>query len=204
MIEALNAVKSCKVNDMDYERGGAAAGGGSGRPGRPRPGTYVAALLFAAILAGTVAVRVLAPSEQRERGTGTTQATGTTRAAGSGVHGTVTLREGDCQPGVVGEPGGSGCRVHPASRRVHVYSPPIGDGAVEGAYYHGGRRPTSVGRSDSQGKYAIDLPAGSYTILVEDDGRFYCHSFEGGRACAVTVRAGERVRRDLEIDHGSF
>jgi hypothetical protein len=174
---------------------------------RGRPGTYAAALLLAAILAGVVVVRLLLPEERPDRdpalGGGSSLPAATTLVAGSGVHGTVVLRQGNCQPRVVGRTGGLGCELRPTSRRLYVYSPPIGGSEIEGAYYRGGRRPASVGRSDGQGGYAIALPAGAYSILVEDRGRSYCRSFSGGLACAVTVRAGERVRRDLEIDHGS-
>jgi hypothetical protein len=174
---------------------------GLGGPGRHGLWSYAAPLTLVAVLAGVVVARVLLPAQ---RPLPPERETRTTVAAGSGVSGTVTVREGDCQPGVVGEAHRTGCGARPVSRRIYVYSPPIGAAAIASAYYRGGLRPVSVGRSDGRGNYAIELPAGSYSVLVEDGGRHYCNSLAGGRACAVTVRPGKRARHDLEIDHGSF
>ncbi len=173
------------------------------RTGRHRLGALVAVLLFTAILGSVVMIRALWPTQQPLPAL---EAPGTTGvlATGSGIRGKVTLREGNCQPGVVGETRAIPCDVRPVSRRVYIYSPPVRDNELDGAYYRGGRRPKAIVHSDGRGNYAIDLPAGSYSILVEDDGRHYCNSASGGRACAVTIRAGEHLRRDVEIDHGSF
>jgi hypothetical protein len=203
MIEPIEPVKTVNMDETVTTDGGAMNGQGPRSSGRHSLGALVALLLFAAILGSVVVVRALLPTQQPLPAP-ETPGTTTTLAAGSGVHGTVTLREGNCQPGVVGETRAIPCDVHPVSRRVYIYSPPVGDNEVDGAYYRGGRDPKAIVHSDGQGNYAIDLPTGSYSIMVEDDGRHYCNSLSRGRACAVTIRAGEHARRDLEIDHGSF
>ena len=109
----------------------------------------------------------------------------------TGIRGSVTLISGDCMPG---EPS----KTHPCtrtniSRAVYIREPA-----------------TSANRSTAKlvkqitsganGYYEVELPAGTYSIFVEDEGREYCNFFGGlGEACQITI-TDKVAEFDINID----
>lgn len=115
-----------------------------------------------------------------------------------GIYGTITLRTGNCMP-FIRELGQDGNFVRPRSNPCHlavvdreVYIFPL-----LGSRYKWGQPflPTDMALSwvtrSKNGFYEIELPAGSYSVLVEHDGKKYCaRANKNDEACPVTVELG--------------
>jgi hypothetical protein len=164
-------------------------------------------------MAAIVAVMLLAGGCAGVRGDRTGGGSGpspTRTSARSGdegiVFGTVQVREGNCMPGPVpaGEPRPNPCNTRPVATTVYAHSPLAVGPAGEPQYPTPGA-PVKVVRSAGDGTYELALPAGRYSILVDDGGRPYCNTFEvrAGQslACPVEVEAGLRTQHDITIDH---
>lgn len=121
--------------------------------------------------------------------------------------GTVVLRTGNCMPGPAVP---DGCTTEPVATTVSVHEPlvrPTGatDDAAPG---HPSPGPAvASGRSGDDGRYEFAVPAGRWSVLVDDDGRPWCNRFEqtpeGLVACPVTIRAGQTAQHDITIDRAA-
>jgi hypothetical protein len=129
-----------------------------------------------------------------------------------GIYGTITLRTGNCMPRVVtrGEDGTLNlpprqdpCTVAVVDREVYIY-PVLGSKYKwRGTYLPGDVAPLRVVRSKN-GFYEVEVPAGSYSVLVEDEGKKYCmFGNSNDEACAVTIKAGELWEYQILINHAS-
>jgi hypothetical protein len=126
---------------------------------------------------------------------------GAVGGAASVIEGRVLLVKGNCQPT---EPGMAGdCTATPLKlRKVFVYSPPLLAGGFRGTAYAGIRRPKLGVRTDTKGRYRIALPAGTYTVVAEDESRPYCNLFTR-LACALRLKPSEHLHHDIRIDHSA-
>ncbi|AKV03317.1 hypothetical protein AKJ09_09980 [Labilithrix luteola] len=117
------------------------------------------------------------------------------------VHGTVTLKDGDCMPGVPPPP----CSKHPISARVDVYEPVVSltrsESIRDGAPAVASFRTVS---SDAQGRFSVMLPAGRYTILATyEQWRFPRPASPDGEWAPVSVEPNAPAELDLLLDLSS-
>ncbi len=66
------------------------------------------------------------------------------RALGD-IRGTVTVVEGNCQPGEPGVSNAISCNARPVRAKVYLYKPPILVDDIEDTYYTGRRKPSVIG-----------------------------------------------------------
>ena len=113
-----------------------------------------------------------------------------------GVRGHVIEKTGNFMPGVVGKsttpnaPRKAGApdttrKTTPLSVPVHVYR-----GAIARTERHDPKSPAYVTTvtSDANGEYRVALPAGTYTVVAEIDGKLYLNSFGAGAAAGDADR----------------
>ncbi len=110
--------------------------------------------------------------------------------ARTGIYGTVTLTSGDCMPG---EPSKTNpCTQTKISRTVYVREPATSANMDTVPNYNYLKTETKLVKqtvSDANGYYEAELPAGTYSVFVEDGGKEYCNSFGGqGEACQITLK----------------
>jgi len=118
----------------------------------------------------------------------------------TGLYGKVSLQEGNCMPQVGAY--SNGCKTSTVSRRVYFYKPALAPADVVGTHYAGGAKPAATAQSDTAGHYKIDLAAGDYSVLAEDDGGPFCNLSSGTAACGLTVSGGPQ-QYDITIDHAT-
>lgn len=56
-------------------------------------------------------------------------------------------------------------------------------------------------RTDADGFYELALPAGQYSVLVQDLGDWFCDRPTAEGVCVVTVPAGDIVQNDIFVDY---
>lgn len=93
----------------------------------------------------------------------------------NGIWGTVSSMEGNCMP-IVGP--GSTCKHCPVKRTVKIYAYTTTANAVASAGLFGfydSFNTTLVKQvnTDNDGFFQTDLPAGNYTMVVEENGKLY-------------------------------
>ena len=124
------------------------------------------------------------------------------RAKQADVSGTVTLREGDCMPVTTPER----CRLRPIATRVEVY-PVIRlqkAGRNEPNQLVPNAKPVATTMSDADGRFALTLPEGRYTIITSYEGGWYPVVIgEDGEWAAVEVNAGWREDVELLINRAT-
>ena len=129
-----------------------------------------------------------------------------------GIYGTVMLRTGDCMPQVGRRrkdgtlelpPRQNPCTFTIVDREVYIY-PVLGSKHTwRGTYLPNDVAPFRIVRSKN-GFYEVELPAGSYSVLVEDGGKKYCmFGNSNDEACPVTIKAGELWEYQILINHAS-
>ncbi len=101
---------------------------------------------------------------------------------GNGVWGTVTFTEGDCMPRIGGK---STCKTCPVQRTVRIYNYTTLNDVVDDANPHDSFY-TSFNttlikevEADTNGFFQAELPAGTYTVVVIENGKLYANSFNG-------------------------
>ena len=130
-----------------------------------------------------------------------------------GLYGTITLITGNCMPSMVDvdrqgniivSPGPNPCRLTVIDREIYIMEP------IEGSHRWGGPYlpvDSSAVKStkSTNGIYEVELPAGTYSVFVEDNGKKYCNrSGMKGEACQITIRDGQRWEYNIEIDHAVY
>ena len=90
------------------------------------------------------------------------------------------------------------------SRQIFIFSPPLPAGGFQDTYYVGQQGPAGAVRSDTDGHYRVDLPPGTYSLLVEDQGKRYCGRFFEQVACVVTIDSAGHLAHDVLIEHAVF
>ncbi|MBI4095733.1 MAG: carboxypeptidase regulatory-like domain-containing protein [DPANN group archaeon] len=126
----------------------------------------------------------------------------TSQQVKTGIHGTVTLTSGDCMPG---EPS----RTHPCtqtkiSRTVYIREPAT-IANMDGTYLKTKTNLVAQMTSDSNGYYDVTLPAGTYSVFVEDGSKEYCNFGGGlGEECQVTVTDGGMAEFNIDINKAVY
>ncbi len=130
-----------------------------------------------------------------------------------GIYGTVMLRTGNCMPQVRIRrkdgtldlpPRQNPCTLTIVDREVYIYRVLSSKHKWRGPYL-----PNDVAAplrvvTSKNGFYEAELPAGSYSVLVEDDGKKYCmFGNTNDEACPVTIKAGELWEYQILINHAS-
>lgn len=116
-----------------------------------------------------------------------------------GVYGKVTLASGDCMPSA-GPELEKKCFMGGISTKVYVREP-ASTKNMDSVYLKIPTKLITVADSNNDGFYETELPAGTYSIFVEDNGKEYCNFDDGrGGKCLVTVKNGT-IKYDLQIDH---
>lgn len=124
-----------------------------------------------------------------------------------GMWGRVEFREGNFMPGPV-PPSGT---VTFVQRRIYVFEITHSDDVVQdttlGPVFYTEIRKGLVAKtlSNSHGYFQLSLPLGSYSLFVEEQGRYYANLFDGqGYIFPVTVTDGSIKRIDILIDYKAF
>lgn len=95
---------------------------------------------------------------------------------------------------------GSECSSITVSRKIYIREP-AGAENMKDTYLENKTTLIKSINSDNNGFYQVELPAGTYSIFVEDEGKEYCNSFGSyGKACQVTVGSGIK-EYNIKIDH---
>lgn len=119
-----------------------------------------------------------------------------------GVYGTVTLNSVNCMP-----PTTSNCpKTQKVARHIYIREPANikNMSKIGGDYLQNPPRLIKETNSANNGIYQIALPAGTYSVFVDDEGKEYCNSFaEQGKACQITVGTGA-VEYNITIDHAAY
>jgi hypothetical protein len=118
-----------------------------------------------------------------------------------GVWGQVTLTTGNCMPSVDDE---SKCHKEGAAQEVYIFEP-VRTADMDVTYLKGEGKVIKQVKPNSDGFYEAELPPGTYSVFVDDDGRKYCNLFGGqpDETCRVTVKDGLE-RFDINIDHAAW
>jgi hypothetical protein len=95
------------------------------------------------------------------------------------------------------------CTFAPVDREIYIYSVLRSKHQWRGPYLPRDIPPLRVVKSKN-GFYEIELPAGSYSVLVEDEGKKYCmFGNTNDDACPVTIKGGELWEYQILINHAS-
>jgi hypothetical protein len=62
----------------------------------------------------------------------------------------------------------------------------------------------ATAQSDDQGRYAVALPPGRYSVFTKEEGGYFANLFDGqGVANPVEVKAGELTALDILINYNA-
>lgn len=119
-----------------------------------------------------------------------------------GIAGRVVWREGDWMPGSGGgseRPLQTTVAAFPVLTEADV-TPDASDPEAYGRFDVGSAVPVSAEVSDADGCFTLPLPTGSYTLMAEDGGAWFCNAFSSDGLCVVDASGGT-VRSDITIDY---
>ncbi|MBD0288797.1 MAG: hypothetical protein ICV79_25740 [Flavisolibacter sp.] len=124
----------------------------------------------------------------------------------TGVHGTVSFREGNCMPGI----GNRTCKEYPVQRKIRIYAYTLlsqatpSMGPVNGFYDAVSTQLIKEVQSDADGFYEAELPAGRYSLIVVENTKLYAREFEGIPPDLginpFTITSGP-LKKDVVIDY---
>lgn len=121
-----------------------------------------------------------------------------------GVSGKIYVKQGNYMP----SPGQSPNLGRPVKCDIFIYELTKREQASGTGTYFANIQTKLIakGRSDDNGSYSIALPAGQYSIFVDDAGQLYANSFDGkGNINPVTVKKDSVTNRDITISsHATF
>ena len=118
-----------------------------------------------------------------------------------GVMGTVSFWLGDFMPV---EPSG---QIQPVERSVFIYEATTMNDVFSTTY--GGfvdsvfTELVATTTSDADGRYAVELPTGTYSVFVLEEGQLYANSFSNEYINPVTVDRGIVSPLDIEITYAA-
>ena len=124
-----------------------------------------------------------------------------------GIYGSVIERYGDWMPTIGQYPKGG---ERPIKREVYVYEYTKMSDVKSFGYVHFDMdtMPTALvarTQSSKNGFFEIALPAGTYSVFIEDEGKLYCSSGDGqGGLNPITVKSGEAHEVTLVLDHAVY
>ncbi|HWR82381.1 MAG TPA: carboxypeptidase-like regulatory domain-containing protein [Candidatus Deferrimicrobium sp.] len=124
-----------------------------------------------------------------------------------GIWGRVEFREGNFMPGSWPRRGS----VTYVQRRIFIFekthdSDVVADRDLGLAFFKEVRTDLIAEvNSNSKGYYQVELPAGTYSLFVEEQGRYYADRFDGyGYIFPVTVHENNVLRVNILIDYKAF
>ncbi len=107
----------------------------------------------------------------------------------TGIHGTLTLNEGDCMPRL----DGNSCKTYPVRRKIRVYEYTLPKD-VEGwapNFKKVNTKLIATTFTDDEGFFQLQLPPAQYSIFIEEKGKLYASdSDNAGGISPVTVNTG--------------
>ena len=125
-----------------------------------------------------------------------------------GIYGSVIERYGDWMPTIIGQYPKGGER--PIQREVYVYEYTKMSDVKSFGYVHFDMdtMPTALvarTQSSKNGFFEIALPAGTYSVFIEDEGKLYSDQIDGqGGLNPITVKQGEAREVTLVLDHAVY
>ena len=125
-----------------------------------------------------------------------------------GIYGSVIERYGDWMPTIIGQYPKGGER--PIQREVYVYEYTKMSDVKTFGYVHFDMdtMPTALvawTQSSKNGFFEIALPAGTYSVFIEDEGKLYSDQIDGlGGLNPITVKQGEAREVTLVLDHAVY
>jgi len=168
---------------------------------RPEPRLDLPGLLATAILLSTLST-ACGDRDGDSADTGTGTAPACDLDAVEGIAGRVVWREGDWMPG------SGGGTERPVQTTVAAF--PVlteADVAIDrsdpdayGRFDVGSAVPVSAEVSDADGCFTLSLPTGSYTLMADDGGAWFCNAFSTEGLCVVHADGGTVVS-DITIDY---
>jgi hypothetical protein len=110
----------------------------------------------------------------------------------------------DRQGNIIVPPRPNPCHMTTVDREIYIMEPIMGSHRWGGPYLPLDLTALKSTKSKN-GIYEVELPAGTYSVLVEDNGKKYC-SWSGmkGEACQITIRNGQLWEYNIEVNHASF
>lgn len=110
-----------------------------------------------------------------------------------GAFGRVEVYSGNCMPGPAEIK--SGCSIKRDSRKIYFKEQTTSQNKNQAKL-------VKTVQSDSQGNYQAELPAGKYSIFIEDEGGEYCNGGNGaGIMCPLEIIQGQAKELNLRVDH---
>jgi len=122
-----------------------------------------------------------------------------------GILGRVVRRSGNWMPGAGGDGDGEEVGVattvalFPVLTEADV-TPATDKPDAYGRYTVNDATPAATTTTNAQGCFALDAPSGTYTVLAEDEGAWYCNSFDSEGLCRLTWD-GTTAQVSLVIDY---
>lgn len=124
-------------------------------------------------------------------------------AAPSGIRGTVVFLEGDFMPG----PGPKSGKERPVCRKIFIHQAARFDQVKadgEGGFFSRINTPlVAQTQSGKDGKFKVAVAPGTYTMVVEEEGRFYANGSDGTYVKPVVVKPGKFTEVRFNIDYKS-
>ena len=120
-----------------------------------------------------------------------------------GLYGCCTYKTGNCMPIV----DTNQCKWYAVKRTIYFYEPTTEKQTVNAYSTHStwytkiNTRLIAKTQSDDNGCYQISLPAGKYSILILENGRYYCGSWaDNFLLCPVTIDSNKVKKQNLCIN----
>ena len=120
-----------------------------------------------------------------------------------GLWGSCIFREGNCQPG-----SDKGCKTYPVKRTIYIFQlTPNSQTTQLGAHnypFYIKINTTLVAQTESNemGFYQIELQSGQYSILINEEGKYYSNSWDNqDNITPVTINLNTNTERHLIIDY---
>jgi hypothetical protein len=113
----------------------------------------------------------------------------------NGIWGTMAFMEGNCMP--VRDPQTTTCKTCPVKRTIRIYAYTTKSQAVPqnfGSFYDSfNTQLIKEFKSDNNGFFQMDIPAGQYTIVVVENGKLYAFGGDGqGGISPITITGGKQ------------
>ena len=123
-----------------------------------------------------------------------------------GVAGLVTFHEGNFMPLI--DPYTTTGTITPVARVIYIYEPTTMDEVVvdaDGGFFSAinSRLVTTV-QSDEDGQFSAELRAGTYSLFVLEDGRFYANCWDNNYAEPVTVSPHSVTEYEIKITYKAY
>ncbi|MDR3247005.1 MAG: hypothetical protein LBT50_11330 [Prevotellaceae bacterium] len=123
-----------------------------------------------------------------------------------GTSGTLTLTEGNCMP-VISDGGNNSCKEYPVKRTIKVYEyTKLEQTNHEITIFHevNTKLITTI-VCDEEGFFQVSLPAGVYSLFIEEKGTLYANSFDGYGGIQPVLIEPEKVSKIyLRIDYAVY